>query len=211
MIIPIFVNNGVILFSNYPIIKNNYYHISHININYIINELWNYKKKIINIYHKNIKKIWFLIFKNYKIIRSSGGIIFDKKEEYILFIYRNNKWDFPKGKIEKNETSKKAAIREIIEECGIIKKNIKIIKKINNIYYLYKNKKNYILKDVIWYKMIMKNKFNKFIPQKEENIEKICWIYKKNIKKIFKKTYPSIKFILYFITNKKNFITNKKN
>ena len=36
-----------------------------------------------------------------------------------LFIYRNDKWDLPKGKIEKNEVVIEAAVREVMEETGV--------------------------------------------------------------------------------------------
>ena len=35
---------------------------------------------------------------------------------YILFIFRNGKWDLPKGKAEANETIDQTALREVEEE-----------------------------------------------------------------------------------------------
>ena len=37
----------------------------------------------------------------------------------MLFIYRFNKWDLPKGKLNKGEKKQDCAIREVEEECGI--------------------------------------------------------------------------------------------
>jgi len=37
----------------------------------------------------------------------------------ILFIFRNGKWDLPKGKAEAKETINQTAIREVEEETGI--------------------------------------------------------------------------------------------
>ena len=56
--------------------------------------------------------------KHFKIIEAAGGIVSNNKQEK-LFIYRLDKWDLPKGKIEKGEAIKTAALREIEEECGI--------------------------------------------------------------------------------------------
>src|SRR6056300_550024 len=42
-----------------------------------------------------------------------------------LFIYRRNKWDLPKGKMDKGETIDQTALREVKEETGI--KNLSII------------------------------------------------------------------------------------
>jgi len=54
---------------------------------------------------------------------SAGAVIFKKEGLDILFLViyskRNGIWGFPKGHLEKNETDKEAAIREIKEETGI--------------------------------------------------------------------------------------------
>jgi len=54
-------------------------------------------------------------------IYSSGGVVY--KENYILLIFKNCKWDLAKGKIEKSATKRETAIQEIHEETGI-QKNI---------------------------------------------------------------------------------------
>ena len=52
------------------------------------------------------------------LIEAAGGLVKNENGDY-LFIYRNDKWDLPKGKIEKDEKTKVAAVREVEEECGI--------------------------------------------------------------------------------------------
>lgn len=56
--------------------------------------------------------------------RSAGAIVFyhadDMPEpEYLLLHYTSGHWDFPKGNIERGESEKQAAVREIREETGI--------------------------------------------------------------------------------------------
>ncbi|MGF1926130.1 MAG: NUDIX domain-containing protein, partial [Bacteroidia bacterium] len=51
-------------------------------------------------------------------IKAAGGLVENAKREY-LFIFRNKKWDLPKGKVEKGEKIKVAAVREVEEECGV--------------------------------------------------------------------------------------------
>src|SRR5579863_9043997 len=53
----------------------------------------------------------------------SAGIIIYRIEneqiEYLLLQYGAGHWDFAKGKIEKDETKKEAALRELHEETGL--------------------------------------------------------------------------------------------
>lgn len=54
--------------------------------------------------------------------KSCGIVVF--REElpqrlYLLLHYEEGHWDFPKGHIEKDETEKEAAFREVYEETGI--------------------------------------------------------------------------------------------
>ena len=54
--------------------------------------------------------------------KSAGIVLFrniSDKNEFLLLNYPQGHWDFVKGKIEQNETSHEAAIRETKEETGI--------------------------------------------------------------------------------------------
>ena len=45
-------------------------------------------------------------------------------QKEVLFIYRNQLWDLPKGMTEAGETIEATALREVAEECGIDKLSI---------------------------------------------------------------------------------------
>jgi 8-oxo-dGTP pyrophosphatase MutT (NUDIX family) len=49
--------------------------------------------------------------------------VYNKKGE-VLFIFRNGKWDLPKGGIEKGEEIEDTAMREVEEETGVGKLRI---------------------------------------------------------------------------------------
>lgn len=54
--------------------------------------------------------------------RSAGILLFCEKADKTLFLllhYPSGHWDFIKGRIEKNESPKEAALREAREETGI--------------------------------------------------------------------------------------------
>ena len=85
---------------------------------------------------------------------SAGGVVFRQEPEGILWLVVRPKgseqWRFPKGKIEKKESSAEAALREVKEEGGIeaeIKGKIDIIK------YFFVQDKQRIFKTVVFYLM----------------------------------------------------------
>ena len=59
-----------------------------------------------------------LFLKKIKLVKAAGGIVINSKGQ-TLFIFRNNKWDLPKGRLEKNENLEVAAVREVEEETGV--------------------------------------------------------------------------------------------
>ena len=66
-------------------------------------------------YYENEKLLLASFSASFKSIHAAGGLVRNIKGQY-LFIFRNGKWDLPKGKIEKGEGIKSAAIREVEEE-----------------------------------------------------------------------------------------------
>ncbi len=129
----------------------------------------------------------------FKIIKAAGGIVQNAKNEK-LFIYRLNKWDLPKGKIEEGEAIKEAAVREIEEECGITDLTIK--KQLTDTYHVYEFKGEIILKQTFWFELTS-NYQGELTPQLEEDITKVEWLSDIEIKeKVLPNTYASIKELL---------------
>ena len=131
-------------------------------------------------------------FSMFQMINAAGGLVKNQEEKW-LFIFRNNKWDLPKGKIEKGETVEDAAIREVQEECGI--GTLSIVKKLPSTYHTYSLGKKDILKCTYWFEMECKEG-DKLIPQTEEGITDVKWFDKKDLKKVCKNTYESIKEVI---------------
>ena len=75
-------------------------------------------KVYINNEPKIITDNWEIFCADYLLIEAAGGLVYNN-ECQLLMIFRNNKWDLPKGKLEQNENTKECAIREVEEECGI--------------------------------------------------------------------------------------------
>jgi len=130
--------------------------------------------------------------KSFTIIKAAGGLVQNAKGDY-LFIFRNKKWDLPKGKVEKGEGMKEAGLREVEEECGVkIHKNGE---KLCKTYHVYDLPNKLVLKKTNWYSMTVKG-VPKLIPQKEEGITKAEWLSGADLKPVVKNTYPSIMDVL---------------
>jgi 8-oxo-dGTP pyrophosphatase MutT (NUDIX family) len=128
------------------------------------------------------------VAKSVILIEAAGGLVKNENDEY-LFIYRNSKWDLPKGKIEKDEKIKVAAVREVEEECGIKVSNLD--DKICKTYHVYVMKGEVVLKRTHWFKMRCKGQ-EKLKPQKDEGITDARWFKKDHIEPIIANTFPSI-------------------
>jgi ADP-ribose pyrophosphatase YjhB (NUDIX family) len=127
------------------------------------------------------------IKKDYTVIKAAGGLVLNEGE--VLMIWRLKKWDLPKGKLHKNEKPKKAAVREVVEECNV---QVKIGKKICHTWHTYKQNGRRILKKTYWYRMYCIDD-SKMKPQLEENIEDIRWMNETELKEALYNTYPSIR------------------
>jgi ADP-ribose pyrophosphatase YjhB (NUDIX family) len=130
------------------------------------------------------------ILSQFKIIHAAGGVVLNDKRD-ILYIFRRNYYDFPKGKLEDGESAKKGSLREVCEECGILISDLKIEKHITNIYHIYKLNTQNILKNTHWFLMNYSGNYT-LTPQSEEDITEIGWIKKSEIDKFRLGTYPSL-------------------
>ncbi|MBX2931184.1 MAG: NUDIX domain-containing protein [Chitinophagaceae bacterium] len=124
------------------------------------------------------------------IIIAAGGLVVNDKNE-LLLIFRRNKWDLPKGKLDEGESIETCAVREVKEETGL--QNIELKNFIGKTYHEYFDtwtKKN-VIKETWWYAMSVQGNPS-FIPQTEEDIEKIIWADKTTLQQCLKNTYTTI-------------------
>jgi len=156
-------------------------------------------KKTICLHDKDLQILKYNFFKNYNTHVAGGGLVINENGEHLL-IYRNGKWDLPKGHTEEGETIEETALREVIEETGI--KNISIAKPIsmtpqaNITYHTYLSKKGKrIMKETHWFEMKATAQ-TVLIPQAEEGIEKAVWVNKTELPKHIKDAYDNIADIL---------------
>jgi 8-oxo-dGTP pyrophosphatase MutT (NUDIX family) len=151
-----------------------------------------HKSQFFYVLCKDAKAFLKQVKKSVVLIEAAGGLVKNENND-LLFIYRNDKWDLPKGKIERDETIKGAAVREVEEECSILVS--KLGKKICNTYHVYISREEVVLKKTHWYKMKCKGQ-TKLKPQKEEGITDVRWFKVSDIDDILANTFPSIMDVL---------------
>lgn len=140
--------------------------------------------------YKQLKKDLLSLF---VVNEAAGGLIRNELNEY-LFIYRRGFWDLPKGKLEKGETKKETAIREVIEEVGIKKPLIKRKLTITN--HVFRNKSGQrILKKSHWY--LMEVPKQKLKPQTTEDIDQAIWLEEEIFLRECKPIYKNILDVLH--------------
>ena len=152
------------------------------------------KKRVnsIGIFSNEFEIILNMFKKKYPEIIAAGGKVINNKSE-ILFIYRNKKWDLPKGKAEKNEIISETALREVKEETGI--KNLSIIKPLDKTYHIFKRGGKNYLKSTYWFEM-QSDFIGNFKPQKKEGITRVEWIGIENLSSILAKSYANIRLLI---------------
>jgi ADP-ribose pyrophosphatase YjhB (NUDIX family) len=155
-----------------------------------------FKKKLNKafIYHPNLDEILNKFSKHIPKVVAAGGVV-TNPDGKVLFIYRNDKWDLPKGVIKKNEDLQRCAIREVEEETGVA--GLEIENFLRTTYHVFRRNGKYKLKEVHWY--AMKTDYNgKLKGQKEEGIERVKWKGPEKIKRALKNSYINIKVLFEY-------------
>ena len=145
----------------------------------------------INLYHKNEEKLEKYLKKKLPVVQAAGGLVYNDKRE-ILFIYRNSKWDLPKGGLEKGETVEEAAKREVEEETGV--KDLEIRGFIAKTYHVFKRNDQFKLKITYWYEMYTESKVE-LVPQAKEGIKKAKWKNFEKSQKALQSSYENVKLL----------------
>jgi len=189
----VFVNDCPIILTDDKKISTNYKNIifENVDIIAIVQQMFNLELAGICLICSDLELCWNAFKNNFKIQKAAGGKVFNNKEN-ILFIYRFNKWDLPKGKLEKGETIEQCAIREVEEECGI--SNLSIKNQLETTYHIFQRKNKTIFKITYWFNMSTSYKGN-LVPQTEEGIEQVVFKNELEVKEALTNTYENIKLL----------------
>ncbi len=189
----VFVNDIPIIVSTQKEIGENYtsFPLKSVRLKKVIRKILKGKLMYVNLYHADETKLLKLLLKKMKVVTAAGGMVVNDKKE-ILFIYRNNRWDLPKGKTEKNESIEDSAIREVEEETGV--QDLEIKRFITRTYHVFKRKGKLKLKETYWYEMYTEYDGD-LVPELSEGIKKAKWKNFEKSQKALKKSYANIKML----------------
>lgn len=140
---------------------------------------------------------WDTFTTRYKQISSAGGIIVNEVNGDLLFIFRNKRWDLPKGKQEPGEDIAQTALREVQEECGVPQPSLGRL--ICETYHTYAVGSDVFLKKTSWFRMTLSAEQMEQLnlkPQCEEGIEKVCWIPQNEAISLIQNSYGNISDVL---------------
>jgi 8-oxo-dGTP pyrophosphatase MutT (NUDIX family) len=189
----VFVNESPLILTNKlsEIGSNSYFPLNEESILEAVKKLRKNKLKKAYIYHPNHEE---LLNKFSKIIKkevAAGGVVTNNKGK-VLFIFRNEKWDLPKGKLDPGESIEECALREVEEETGV--KDLVLENPLQTTYHIFKRNDKYRLKEVFWFAMGTDYK-GPLVGQIEEGIEKVKWKGPNKIKKALENSYTNIKLL----------------
>ncbi|MFA6367245.1 MAG: NUDIX domain-containing protein [Bacteroidales bacterium] len=173
------------------IIKCNRNNFLEIPFSDLLKEVPNKKSIILYVSDLDVSKVLIECMKKFVFVQAAGGLVRNTKNE-LLFIYRNGKWDLPKGHKENNEEIDQTAIREVEEECGL--NDLVMGDFLGITYHTYFMNGRNEWKETHWYNMTTQSFALK--PQREEGIEKAIWIGEDKIQEVIDNCYLSLQDLL---------------
>ena len=143
---------------------------------------------IVEVCDSAIEAIAEQFYAEFKYVEAAGGIVCNERGESLM-IYRNNRWDLPKGHIDAGESVEECAVREISEETGV--EGAKIVRFLCNTLHAYCVYGVWELKLTFWYELYAEAAETK--PQADEGIVCAVWCSEEEISKNLLETYPTIR------------------
>ncbi|WP_274476071.1 NUDIX hydrolase [Mangrovimonas aestuarii] len=187
----IFVNDKPIILTDKVEKETHFknYLLDTVNIGKVIKALNKTNMQEVRLIHKNKEKLLKKFLKLLPNVVAGGGKVLNAEGE-ILFIYRNDKWDLPKGKAESKETIEDTAVREVEEETGVA--GLRIIKPLETTYHIFKRNGKHKIKITYWFEMV--TDYNGLLePQENEGITKVAWLDSEQTEEALKNSYANIK------------------
>ena len=118
---------------------------------------------------------------------------FCASQRFMLLIFRNGRWDLPKGKLEPGERIEDCAVREVGEECGL--SGLQLGAFVAHTYHCYRMHGEWVLKRTSWYRMRYGGS-QRPQPQTVEGITEAVWVPQAELTPKLENTYFTIRDVL---------------
>ena len=124
----------------------------------------------------------------FRLVEAAGGVVVNARGERLM-IYRNDRWDLPKGHWEQGETIEACALREVREETGVA---ASIRRHLCDTLHCYQLRGEWEMKRTHWFEMTASGD-TPLRPQTEEGIDCVCWCTPVEVERHLLQTFPTIR------------------
>lgn len=125
-------------------------------------------------------------------VEAAGGVVVGPDGRFLL-IYRNGRWDLPKGHVEAGESFDRCAVREIAEETGVEAELLRPLCETRHAYW-FEPTARWELKRTHWY-LLRTTRPAELQPQHEEGIERVVWCDRAAVRAALEESYPTIRAV----------------
>lgn len=148
--------------------------------------------KFIAIVTPSPSETFALLCGEFRLVRAAGGVVVNERGE-VLMIELRGRWDLPKGHIDEGEESRAAALREVLEETGIVAEAVGDTPLMTT-YHAYDTYGAWELKPTDWWQMRYTS--GEPAPQHEEGITAAAWCGGVVLKERLKTSYATINAVV---------------
>lgn len=125
-------------------------------------------------------------------VDAAGGVV-RRQDGVVMMIHRRGRWDLPKGHVEKGETFRQAAVREVEEECGL--SGVRIVRHITDTRHIYNTYGKWEMKLTRWFEMRYDG-YKAATPQAAEDIVKAEWLSGEELRVAIHSSYKTIEQVI---------------
>lgn len=136
----------------------------------------------------DVERLWEWFRQGFRPVEAAGGAVTDGQGR-LLAIHRLGRWDLPKGKVEEGEAIELAAVREVQEECGLVR--LRILEPLVRTWHTYPRNGEQHLKCTHWF-LMEGDASEKLVAQAEEDIDAVRWLDADGREAMRQETYPSL-------------------
>lgn len=129
----------------------------------------------------------------FTVVEAAGGVVVNRAGEWLM-IYRNGRWDLPKGHVEADERYDSCAQREIAEETGVEAEVLQPLCETWHAYFFPRTER-WELKRTHWY-LLRTLSDATLQPQVEEGIDRVAWCDRATVDRHLAESFPTIRRVI---------------